>query len=249
MNALDKKVLQMKNANEYNLFLSYRRVDNIGDRDGFITELHDALEEVLGENVFMDKLDLKRTGIFPDELRDAIDNCRIFLPIVTASYLNFEERKDAGDLLIRAVQSGQYIGKTIGYFRGFGIVPLEKEFGTHYLKLVGAGEYKISISDSDVGTIARLENRTNDFEEDLKDAEIGKETVEHEVEIAKIEVNKPFEHQDEVEALQKELAEINAELDLEHGGEPVVLDNEGEDFGKLDIEILDEEDEDEAEAV
>lgn len=161
----------------------------------------------------------------------------------------FEERKDAGDLLIRAVQSGQYIGKTIGYFRGFGIVPLEKEFGTHYLKLVGAGEYKISISDSDVGTIARLENRTNDFEGDLKDAEIGKETVEHEVEIAKVEVNKPFEHQEEVEALQKELAEINAELDLEHGGEPVVLDNEGEDFGKLDIEILDEEDEDEAEAV
>lgn len=38
----------------------------------------------------------------------------------------FTERKDAGALLIRVLQSEQYIGKTVGMFRGLKIVPMEK---------------------------------------------------------------------------------------------------------------------------
>ena len=63
----------------------------------------------------------------------------------------FAERKDAGALLLRVLKSEQYIGKTVGMFRGFKIVPMEK--GTYMLnvKLVGVSEYEVGIGDSDVG--------------------------------------------------------------------------------------------------
>lgn len=152
-----------------------------------------------------------------------------------------EERKDAGALLIQTVKSGQYVGKTIGYFRGFGIVPTEKKWDKYYLKLVGNGKYEVEISDSDVGTISRMENVTNDFEKEIKTACERKERVEQELTVAKTEVDKPFEHQSEMEALQSELAEINAELDLGHTNENIVLENETGEIYK--IEILDEREE------
>lgn len=70
----------------------------------------------------------------------------------------FEERKDAGALLIRVVTSGEYIGKTVGYMKGFEIVPQAKDSEGHNLKLVGTGSYTVHISESDVGTISRMEN-------------------------------------------------------------------------------------------
>lgn len=153
----------------------------------------------------------------------------------------FEERKDAGALLIKAVKSGQYVGKTIGYFRGFGIVPTEKRWDKYYLKLVGNGQYEVEISDSDVGTISRMENVTNDFEKEIKYGYERKERAEQELIVAKSEVDKPFEHQTEMEALQSELAEINAELDLGHTKENIVLEDETGEIPK--IEILDESEE------
>ncbi|GEM_PF-4880764 len=62
----------------------------------------------------------------------------------------YEERKDAGALLIRVVASGEYVGKTIGFIKGFAIVPQPKEGDHNYVKLIGAGSHKVEISDSDV---------------------------------------------------------------------------------------------------
>lgn len=61
-----------------------------------------------------------------------------------------------------------YVGKTIGFFRGFRIVPQAQEREKHSLKLVGAREYSDEVSDSDVGTIVRLENATDNLEAMLK---------------------------------------------------------------------------------
>lgn len=150
----------------------------------------------------------------------------------------FEERKEAGELLIKAVISGQYVGKTIGYFRGFGIVPMKKDFDKNYVQLVGNGCYKVEISESQVGTISRLENATDNFEESIKTSIEKQKRVERELEVAKTEVDKPFEYQSEMDALQTELAEINTELDLGAKTENVILESEPPMIP--DIEILDE---------
>ena len=99
----------------------------------------------------------------------------------------------------------------------------------------------MEISDSDVGTISRMENVTNDFEKEIKYGYERKERAEQELIVAKSEVDKPFEHQTEMETLQSELAEINAELDLGHTKENIVLEDETGEVPK--IEILDESEE------
>lgn len=154
----------------------------------------------------------------------------------------FAERKDAGALLLRVLKSEQYIGKTVGMFRGFKIVPMEK--GTYMLnvKLVGVSEYEVGIGDSDVGAITRLENETDNFEKKILLSE--KERMEESAKLAKaqIEVDKPFEYAAEVETLQTELSAIDAELDLNKQETPVVMDDEAE-LDKVEIEVLDETEE------
>lgn len=113
----------------------------------------------------------------------------------------FTERKDAGALLIRVFQSEQYIEKTVGMFRGFKIVPMEK--GTYMLnvKLIGVNEYDVAIGDSDVGAITRLENETDSFEKKILSYE--KEGAEESTKLAKaqIEVDKPFEYAEDSERI------------------------------------------------
>lgn len=160
----------------------------------------------------------------------------------------YEERKDAGALLIQVVASGEYIGKTVGYMKGFAIVPQMKDGEGHNLKLVGTGSYVVHISDSDVGTISRMENCLNGFEKNIEHCLDKRRAYEQDLSVAKEQVDQPFEQAEEVERLRNELVAIDAELDLSKQEEPIVLDEDTE--AKPDIEILDEnEDEDEAEVV
>ena len=75
-----------------------------------------------------------------------------------------------------------------------------------------------------------------------RESEIGENKKA--LEDAKLAVDLPFEQAEELESLQNELSEIDAELDLGKQETPIVLDEpDGE---KMELEILDEE-EDEAE--
>ncbi len=159
---------------------------------------------------------------------------------------SYEERKDAGALLIRVVKSGEYVGKNVGFIKGFKIVPQAKKGDTYSVKLIGAGEYDIAISDSDVGTIMRLENGLDDFDLQMRRSQSEKASIEEDLAAAKEQVDKPFEQAEEAEQLRNELAAIDAELDLGKQETPIVLDEDTE--AKPIVEILNEDDdEDEAE--
>ena len=159
---------------------------------------------------------------------------------------HFEERKDAGALLIRVVTSGEYVGKTVGYIKGFGIVPQPKSTAGYSVKLTGSANYYASISDSEVGTIARLENCLSSIGDRLADCMEKKTNYERNLSAAKEQVDKPFEQAEEVGQLRNELAEIDAELDLGKQEAPIIMDEDTTD--KPVVEVLDEDDdEDEAE--
>ena len=158
----------------------------------------------------------------------------------------YEERKDAGALLIQVVASGEYVGKTVGYIKGFAIIPQIKDGEGHNLKLVGTGSYTVHISDSDVGTISRMENCLNGFEKNIEFYLDKRRVYEQDLSAAKEQVDQPFEQAGEVEQLRNELAEIDAELDLGKQEAPIIMDEDTTD--KPVVEILDEDDdEDEAE--
>lgn len=158
----------------------------------------------------------------------------------------FEERKDAGSLLIRVVTSGEYVGKTVGYIKGFAIVPLQKSNIGHSVKLIGHASYSVYISDSEVGTITRLEHCLNGIDERIEECRQKKENYVKNLSVAKEQVDRPFEQAEEVEQLRNELAEIDAELDLGKQEAPIIMDEDTTD--KPVVEVLDEDDdEDEAE--
>lgn len=158
----------------------------------------------------------------------------------------FEERKDAGSLLIRVVTSGEYVGKTVGYIKGFAIVPLPKSSVGHSVKLIGHANYPVYISESEVGTITRLENCLSGIDERIEECRQKKENYAKNLSVAKEQVDKPFEQAEEAEQLRNELAEIDAELDLGKQEAPIIMDEDTTD--KPVVEILDEDDdEDEAE--
>ena len=166
------------------------------------------------------------------ELRDAHKT-----DLIQIGNQKFIERKDAGELLVRVLKSQQYVGKTIGIFRGFKMVAMENGLYMSSVKLVGANEYKIGIGDSGIGAITRLENETDSFEKAIISTEKESADEEAKFEKAKNEVDKPFEYAEEVESLQAELSAIDTELDLNKEETPIVLDNEAE---PVEIEPLDE---------
>ena len=139
------------------------------------------------------------------ELRDAHK-----MDLIQIGNQKFLERKDAGELLVRVLKSQQYVGKTIGIFRGFRMVALENGLYMSSVKLVGANEYKIGIGDSGIGAITRLENETDSFEKAIISTEKESADEEAKLEKAKNEVDKPFEYAGEVESLQAELSAIDA---------------------------------------
>ena len=154
----------------------------------------------------------------------------------------YEERREAGGLLQRAVNSEEYIDKTIGFIRGFKIVPQKRTPLGGVVNLVGVKRvYGVQLGDSDIGAITRIENLLDDLEGYIKNKESEITNYEKELESAKIAVDMPFERAEEVDSLQKELAEIDTELDLGREEAPIVLDEA--DGGKVEIEILDEEEE------
>lgn len=156
----------------------------------------------------------------------------------------YEERKDAGALLVQVVKSGEYVGKTVGYMKGFAIVPQMKDSEGLNLKLVGTGSYTVHISDSDVGTISRMENCLNGFEKQIEYYTDKRRAYELDLSAAREQVDQPFEQAEEAEQLRNELAAIDAELDL--GKQETLLDEDTSE--KPIVEIIDEDDdEDEAE--
>ncbi len=158
----------------------------------------------------------------------------------------YEERKDAGASLVQVVKSGEYVGKTVGYMKGFAIVPQMKDSEGLNLKLVGTGSYTVHISDSDVGTISRMENCLNGFEKHIEYYHDKRRAYEQDLTAAKEQVDQPFEQAEEAEQLRNELAAIDAELDLGKQEAPIVMDEDTE--AKPVVEILNEDDdEDEAE--
>ena len=139
----------------------------------------------------------------------------------------FDERAKAGELLVNAVNSNKYNDKVIGNICGFDIVPLPMNFmvSNRQVQLIGQGKYTVEISPSGVGSITRLENFISSLDERLESNKTINADLKKQLESAKIEVEKPFEYAEQIEQMSKELAELDAELDL-NKKETLVLDDE-----------------------
>lgn len=103
----------------------------------------------------------------------------------------------------------------IGRYKGF-TLSVEKNFmGINYLILTGKTDYNIELSTSPVGMMVRLENEFNKIDEKIVFLEQKLDTYHRDMERARADFEKPFEHEEELQQKLKRQFEINAELDLD----------------------------------
>ena len=139
-----------------------------------------------------------------------------------------EDGKKNGGLALMDALFHNKTGTVVAEYCGFKISlnPIELLSNERSITLSGAGQYKLDIGESASGNLTRLENFVKDFSEREERAVKRLETTKADFEIAKEQVNVPFEHKDKIIALNTELSELNAELDLNKREEVVIDDGE-----------------------
>ena len=141
-----------------------------------------------------------------------------------------EDGKKNGGLALMDALFHNKTGTVVAEYCGFKISlnPIELIANERSITLSGAGQYKLDIGESASGNLTRLENFIKDFSEREERAVKRLEATKADFEIAKEQVNVPFEHKDKIIELNTELSELNAELDL-NKREEVVIDDGDED--------------------
>ena len=141
-----------------------------------------------------------------------------------------EDGKKNGGLALMDALFHNKTGTVVAEYCGFKISlnPIELIANERSITLSGAGQYKLDIGESASGNLTRLDNFVKDFSEREERAVKRLETTKADFEIAKEQVNVPFEHKDKIIELNTELSELNAELDL-NKREEVVIDDGDED--------------------
>lgn len=99
------------------------------------------------------------------------------------------------------------------------------------ITLKGAGEYRLSIGLSESGNLTRLDNFLSGFSFREEQVLEKLKQINDNLETAKLEVSKPFEHKERLSELLREQAELNAELDLNKREEIVLGGEESETAG------------------
>jgi N12 class adenine-specific DNA methylase len=162
---------------------------------------------------------------------------------------DYTERKEAGEILRKAAVSGQYDDKVIGYFRGFEIIPLRRRsLDDCVVSLKGALTHEIVLSESDTGSMTKIENALERIEVRLNDERREAENLERRLEASKLRLARPFEQERELADALSELERINTELDIDRSADDgALLDDENPEAENDDAIEPDEEAEDEDE--
>ena len=139
----------------------------------------------------------------------------------------YKDRKEGGKALTDALYSGKD-GVPVAEYCGFKIAmkPMTMLMTGREVILTAEGQYEYGIGDSPSGNLTRIENFFDDLPGRAELLKKGLEQLHADLEIAKEQVEKPFEQAERLKALLSEQAELNAELNLDKRDEVIVADEE-----------------------
>lgn len=140
----------------------------------------------------------------------------------------YSDKKEAGTAIIemcKAVQSAN-VATTIGEYGGFRMV-VRFEWSKFKLSLKGQITHEMEVSTDAFGNITRINSKIGSMGNELSEAERKLVNVEHQLETAKSEVQKPFAQEAELAEKLDRLNALNALLNMdEKGDETVSMDEE-----------------------
>ncbi|MFP3154392.1 hypothetical protein LQZ18_08175 [Lachnospiraceae bacterium ZAX-1] len=137
---------------------------------------------------------------------------------ITIDKTAYKERGEGGTAMLESVSKCK-TGETthLGSYKGFELL-VEKNFiGIHYLVLRGKTDYKVEMSTSPVGNMVKLENLSHGFHETVEFLIKKIEQYRRDMEQSKLEYEKPFTYEMELQEKTARQNKLNVQLDLENG--------------------------------
>ena len=135
----------------------------------------------------------------------------------------FTERKDAGKKILELAYSVKTAGEKryVAKYKGFEVYVEADLMGgtgiTKHLLIKGESTMLTDRFSADyVGVVTQIENKIKGLDKRLETVIENLDQAKKNKEQAEIEFNKPFEHEERLAAVKKELNEINTELDLDN---------------------------------
>ena len=139
-----------------------------------------------------------------------------FSPMVVMGQ-TYTEKEDAGKAIL-AIKARLTTTdpRPLGEYRGLRTeIGYDQFWQSFYVSLVGKLKTQVKIGDDANGLIVRLNNAINSMEEDQKKYESELAALEKEIETTKLEIDKPFPLEGELEEKLQRLSVLNAELSLD----------------------------------
>lgn len=143
---------------------------------------------------------------------------------MTIQGTEYKDKAEAGKAIIKFCKTKTNADTEIfGEYRGF---KMEIEFNqyerAYVVTLRENSSYHVTLGTDIHGNITRLDNAIDGIESRLNKAEEQLANTQAQLETAKVEVEKPFAQEDELQQKMARLTELNALLDMNQGDVPVV---------------------------
>ena len=141
----------------------------------------------------------------------------------------YHDKKEAGTAIIAMCKQIASFGSAtpIGEYAGFVMKVTFDSFNRKFImNLKGELSHNFEIGSDAFGNITRINNVIENMGKELNEAYTRLENVMHQLETAKVEVQKPFSAEQELKEKMERLAELDALLNMDEKAEDVVLENE-----------------------
>ena len=141
----------------------------------------------------------------------------------------FTDKKEAGTAILAMCQEMDSLQQMveIGEYAGMKMKVTFDSFNRKFvMSLKGELSHNFELGSDAFGNITRLHNVLDGMAGKLSEAETKLNNVIHQLETAKMEVQKPFPAEEELKEKMERLAELDALLNMDEKGETPVLENE-----------------------
>ena len=141
----------------------------------------------------------------------------------------FTDKKEAGTAILAMCQEMDSLQQMveIGEYAGMRMKVTFDSFNRKFvMSLKGELSHNFELGSDAFGNITRLHNVLGGMAGELSEAETKLNNVTHQLETAKMEVQKPFPAEEELKEKMERLAELDVLLNMDEKGETPVLENE-----------------------
>lgn len=144
----------------------------------------------------------------------------------------YTDKKEAGTTLVEMCKEIKTVNApaVIGEYAGFKMAVSFDAFNHKFvMNLKGQLSHNLEVGSDPIGNIARINHALESMPKQLMEAQTKLETVEHQLETAKVEVTKPFAQEAELAEKLERLSALNALLNMdEKGNDGIDMDDEPE---------------------